>query len=244
MTEHILIVDDDRDHAESIGDVLDMRGYAIEIAVSGEEALAKFAGGRFDLTLMDVRLPGMNGVETFFHFRRLRPDAKVILMTGYSVERLIEDALKGGALGVLRKPFSVEKLVEAVERAKPHGIVLLADDDPAFAESASDILSAAGYRIERAATGQEALDKTLTTPIDCLILDLRLPVLSGVEVFLRLREAGRAVPTIMATGFANEGRAALDRAPFDMLLIKPFGPTALLDAIRAAIGKQRNSHDA
>jgi len=94
MTMRVLIVDDDRDHAESIADILLSEGYAVEVAFSGESALKRFTEVEFDVTLMDVRLPGMNGVEAFFLFRKVRPGVRVIIMTGYSVEQLIAQARK------------------------------------------------------------------------------------------------------------------------------------------------------
>ena len=62
---HVLIVDDDVDHAESLADVIDMRGHTTALAASGEEALAHFHAGEFDFVLLDIKLPGINGVETF-----------------------------------------------------------------------------------------------------------------------------------------------------------------------------------
>ncbi len=76
MSARILVIDDDRDHADSIVDILMMRGHAVEAAFSGESGVEIFREGYFDLVFMDVKLPGMNGVETFFEFKKIRPDAR------------------------------------------------------------------------------------------------------------------------------------------------------------------------
>jgi two-component system response regulator HydG len=190
---------------------------------------------------MDVKLPGMNGVETFFEFRKIRPDVKVMMMTGFSVEQLVAQAVDNGALGVLRKPFAISDLLEVLENVKPRGMVLVADDDPDFAMSVEPILTQNGYRVEIARTGQEALEKVSTAGVNCLLLDLRMPVLSGLEVYLRLKEAGRTIPTILVTGFADQEHEAISRLqPFaDALLIKPFNPADLLRAIEAAADAKR-----
>jgi len=239
----ILIVDDDQDHAESIADILLMHGYAVEVALSGESALKRFAEVEFDVTLMDVRLPGMNGVETFFRFRKARPGARVIIMTGYSVEQLIAQAMEGGAASVLYKPFQVGNLLEALKKAKPRGLVLVADDDAEFAESTVNILASSGYRADIARTGQEALGKLRSAAIDCLILDLRLPVMSGIEVFLELRGLGLMVPTILVTGFPGDGEQARKTFSDETMLIKPFDPAMLLAVIEAAM-ESRHGVDA
>lgn len=235
MGIRILIVEDDRDHAESLADILEMRGHDVELAHTGEQAFRRFCEADFDITLMDVKLPGMNGVETFFEFRKVRPDARVLLMTGFSVEHLIAQAVEDGALGVLRKPFNAQDLFDAIETVKPRGLVLVADDDPCFTSSIIPVLSAQGYRVETAGTGEEALRKLSQCRVDCLLLDVRMPVLSGLEVYLQLKRSGRLVPTILITAYAADDETQQLRLLTQGVLIKPFDPDALLRRL-AALG--------
>jgi two-component system response regulator HydG len=240
MSARILIVDDDSDHGESIADLLDLRGYEAELATSGEAAAARFREVDFDLVFMDVKLPGMNGVETFFEFRRIRPDAKVVMMTGYSVAQLVAQAVENGALGVLHKPFAIDDLLTTLEQVKPRGMVLVADDDPDFAASVVPLLASRGYSVEVARTGEEAVAMAAVPRIDCLILDLRMPTLSGLEVYHQIKAAGRIIPTIFITAFGDEGggECAGDVAQIKALsegfLTKPFDPAVLLRAVEAA----------
>ena len=117
MSRCIFVVDDDRDHAESIADILALQGDDVVLAFSGEEAVRRFGEQAFDLTLMDVKLPGMNGVEAFFELRRQRPDAIVVMMTGFSLEHLLAQAMLSGADGILHKPFAAAQLLEAITHA-------------------------------------------------------------------------------------------------------------------------------
>jgi len=114
MNRAILVVDDDRDHAESIADILASRGFQVEMSFTGEDAVRRSAERPYDLTLMDVKLPGMNGVEAFFEVRRHHPAAPIIMMTGYSVEQLLSQAVLSGAEAILHKPFAVDVLLRAV----------------------------------------------------------------------------------------------------------------------------------
>ena len=236
MKARVFIIDDDRDHAESVADLLEFKGYAVELAFSGEEGVQRFRERDFDIVMMDVRLPGMNGVETFFEFRKIRPDARVLMMTGFSVEELVAQAIDHGALGVLHKPFAIDDLLAKLEQVKPRGMVLVADDDPDFAQSVEPVLRQSGYAVEIARDGREALLKASSPAITCLILDLRMPLLSGLEVYLRLKEAGRVMPTILVTGFVDEQNAARMRlGGFTAgVLLKPFDPAELLRALEAA----------
>ena len=236
MSRRVLIIDDDRDHAESIVDILSMRGHQVEAAFSGEAGVKVFREEDFDLVFMDVKLPGMNGVETFFEFKKIRPDAKVMMMTGYSVEQLLSQAIENGAMGVLRKPFAIADLLHVLDEVKPRGLVLVADDDPDFAESLKPILTEQGYRVEIASTGQEALEKAAREGVNCLVLDLAMPLLTGVEVYLKLKESGKSIPTIFVTGMPDEKSAALAdlRQVENGILLKPFDPRDLIHAIATA----------
>jgi len=234
--KHVLIVDDDRDHAESLADVLDMRGHTVDICYTGEDAVIRFGEVDFDFVLLDVKLPGIDGLETFLQMKKIRPTARVMMMTGYSLEQVVAQAIEGGALGVLYKPFAAAQLLEALSQVKPRGAVLIADDDEDFVDSIEPILSRAGYGVEIAATGIEALDKVLHGTIDCLILDLHLPGMSGAQVYAQLIEAGRAVPTVIVTGGStNVERDARVSAGACDVLYKPFDPRALLAAVGAAV---------
>ena len=182
MTARVLVIDDDRDHAESIADILSMRGHNVEAAFSGEQGVEVFRQHDFDIVFMDVKLPGMNGVETFFEFKKIRPDARVMMMTGFSLEQLITQALEHGAMGVLRKPFAIQDLLQVLEQIRPRGMVVVADDDPDFAASLEPILTQNGYRVVIASTGEEALAKAGEDGVDCLVLDLSMPLLTGIDV--------------------------------------------------------------
>jgi len=238
MSARVLVIDDDRDHAESIVDILSMRGHKVEAAFSGEAGVNVFKSGHFDIVFMDVKLPGMNGVETFFEFRKIRPDVKVMMMTGYSVEQLISQAIENGALGVLRKPFAIADLLRTLEEIKPRGIVLVADDDPEFSDSLKPVLTRHGYTVVVASTGKEAFEKATAAGVDCLVLDLAMPLMTGMEVYLKLKNAGKSIPTIFVTGSAGEKDAALDdlAQAENGILLKPFDPHELLRAIDMATG--------
>ncbi|HWE74893.1 MAG TPA: response regulator [Stellaceae bacterium] len=242
MTARVLVIDDDRDHAESIADILSMRGHRVEAAFSGEQGVEIFREQDFDIVFMDVKLPGMNGVETFFEFKKIRPDARVMMMTGFSLEQLIKQALENGALGVLRKPFAIQDLLHVLDQVKPRGMVLVADDDPDFSASLEPILVQHGYTVVTAATGEEALAKASAEGVNCLVLDLSMPLLTGIDVYRKLRAAGKEVPTIFVTGLPGDRVNAMSELHSDGgLLMKPFDPSDLLRAIASATAPGKNA---
>jgi two-component system response regulator HydG len=229
----VFIVDDDRDLAESLSIALEGSGCEVEIAYSGEEAIRIFREKDFDIAFMDVKLPGKNGVESFLEIKKMKPGIKVVMMTGYSVEQLLEQALDNGAWGILHKPIDMNKLLEMLRDAGEQGI-LVVDDDPDFVESTRDFLSNCGYRVFVAENGEEAIRRVRSNSIDVLILDLRMPILDGLETCLQLKKEGLSVPTIIVTAFAEEEKSSIDvlcLMPVCGLLRKPFDPNDLIEAV-------------
>jgi CheY-like chemotaxis protein len=109
MSQRVLVVDDDPDVAESCAEMLRAQGCVVEIARNGQEAVDRFGVEHYDIAFMDIRMPVMNGVDSFLAIKRMKPDARIVLMTGHSEERA-EEALARGALAVLLKPVRLRQL--------------------------------------------------------------------------------------------------------------------------------------
>ncbi len=230
----LLVVDDDRDFAESLAEVLQMAGHDVDVALSGEQALSHCRDGRFDLALVDVRMSGMSGVESLRAMRALQPSLRAIMMTGYAVEPQLEEALACGAWRVLSKPLDLDSLLAMVEVGCTALRVLVADDDRDVADSLAQALELAGHRTAVARDGAEALSEVLRRRPDVLVLDLRMPLRSGVEVVRDLARQGVAPAIVVVTGFAREERAALAELEAQGLLAvleKPVHPDALLNVM-------------
>lgn len=143
----ILIVDDDEGMCETLSDVMEDKGYNTSIALDGHGAVEKVREMDFDVVLMDIRMPGMNGVETFKQIKGIQPETAVVIMTAYAVEDLIGEALREGVYGVLHKPFDMERVLDLIESVKQVKSILVVDDDPDTSESLKDILEARDYQV-------------------------------------------------------------------------------------------------
>lgn len=112
----ILLVDDDRLVLAALGQALQMAGYEVETATSGKEALALCEQLSPDLVVLDMRMPGMDGIEVA---RRLRENTRIpfIFLTAYGDEEVVERAVEAGALGYLIKPVDSPQLLAAVKTA-------------------------------------------------------------------------------------------------------------------------------
>jgi DNA-binding NtrC family response regulator len=107
----VLIVDDDSGTCETLSDILTGSGFIVAVAKCGEECLEKIKKSHFDFVLMDVKMPGLSGVETFKIIRDMDKETKVIIMTAYSVDDLVLEAVKEGAFSVIYKPLNLDSLI-------------------------------------------------------------------------------------------------------------------------------------
>lgn len=115
-SQFVMIVDDDRDWAESVADLFQAYGYDVEVLANGRQAVERARQGEFDIAFMDVHMPVMNGIDSFLEIRKTRPKAKVVMMTG-SRDPFVGRALDAGAMALLEKPFGFERMLELVETA-------------------------------------------------------------------------------------------------------------------------------
>ncbi len=119
MTEplRILVVDDNEDLLKTLSLILKRSGFDVEMASDGYTAVDRYMHGDYNLTLMDVDMPGLNGVEAFRLIRQKDPAASVILMTGHSDDDLIKLAVDEGAHCVLFKPMHIDKILNTIKDA-------------------------------------------------------------------------------------------------------------------------------
>ncbi len=110
--QRILVVDDERNMRTTLADILTDEGFEVSTAESGEKAVKICKHQPFDAVLMDVRMPGIDGIEAFRRIRRQGHEARVIMMSAYSVEHLIEETLEEGVVAFLRKPLDAAQLLE------------------------------------------------------------------------------------------------------------------------------------
>jgi DNA-binding NtrC family response regulator len=117
QTAHILIVDDEEHVRFAMRETLEPLGYTCEEAGSGQQALEKFAPERFDLVLLDYRMPDGDGLFTLKEIRKLNSDVPILFVTAYGSKDLALQALREGAYDYFTKPFDIEEVRVVVRRA-------------------------------------------------------------------------------------------------------------------------------
>jgi two-component system, OmpR family, alkaline phosphatase synthesis response regulator PhoP len=112
----VLIVDDEKNILLTLSQSLEVLQLETDTATNGEEALAKLKEKEFGLILLDIRMPGMDGMQVLRQVREIRPDIRIIMISAYGTIGLAVEAMKLGAVDFIQKPFSPEEIRALVSR--------------------------------------------------------------------------------------------------------------------------------
>ncbi|NIM52690.1 MAG: response regulator [Gemmatimonadales bacterium] len=143
MSENrVLLVDDEKEFVSVLAERLEARGLEVDTAESGETALAKAQRRQFDAILLDMAMPGMDGIQTLQGLLEINPDLQVILLTGRATMKQAVEAMKLGALDLLEKPADIGTIVARIEEAAKKKSSLA---DKRIDDEMSDILRKKGW---------------------------------------------------------------------------------------------------
>jgi two-component system, NtrC family, response regulator HydG len=231
----ILVVDDERDTCENLQDIFSEMGYQVDIACNGEDALKLVAGTHYDIALLDLKMPGMDGLELYRRIRKVSAGTVAIVVTAYASSATADSILEAGAWRILSKPVEFTSLLAAVGEAVNQPLVLLVDDDPDLCESLWELFRDQGYRVCLAHDVASASERVKRSPYQVVLIDFKLPQGNGTEVLKLVQSQTPQARTIMITGYRNEMEQAVQEAVkrgADAVCYKPFDVPQLLDTVR------------
>lgn len=113
----VMVVDDQAGIRLLLHEILKGEGYTALLAANGSQALKMIQEQDVALVLLDMKIPGMKGTEILKKMKELKAGIKVMIMTAYSNEQIVQDAMKSGAIACFSKPFDISELVAAIKRA-------------------------------------------------------------------------------------------------------------------------------
>lgn len=120
MNPKILLVDDEKTMVKYLSKRLIKRGFDVSVAYSGLSALEEIKKNDFDLVLLDVLMPEMDGIETLKEIKKIRPETEVVMLTGHASVKVGIDGMKSGAFNYILKPFDLNDLLEEINLACEH----------------------------------------------------------------------------------------------------------------------------
>lgn len=230
----VLVVDDDRRMVRTMLDILLMKGFGAEPAYDGAEAVAKVQASPYDLVLMDLKMPGNDGLEALRGIRGIAPEMPVVLMSAYASDEEVAEAKTLGACNILSKPVDLQMLLSFLSVLKRGPSVLIVDDDPGFCRTLNDILQSRGYRVATEGEPDRALDILERQYALVVIVDAKLGSADAVATMERIRARYPTKPVIVVTAYREQMIGSLEqaiRAGAHTCFYKPFEVDALLNVI-------------
>jgi DNA-binding NtrC family response regulator len=125
MSEKVLLVDDEQDFLDTLGERMRGRGMDVATTTSAEEALKKVDAESYDAIVLDLMMPEMDGLELLKAIKKKRPELQVILLTGYATVGKGIEAMKLGAVDFLEKPADLKVLTEKIKEAQAQKMVIV-----------------------------------------------------------------------------------------------------------------------
>lgn len=237
---NILVVDDLRSIRLTLGGILEDKGHNVVTAEDGYQAIEAVKKSHFDAIFMDIKMPGINGVQTFREVKKIDPKAAVIMMTAYSVEDLVKEALEEGAYAIAYKPFDIDRIIALIEELLERTLILVVDDQFADRERLKGILEDKGYRVATARDGAEAIEMVKSRHYDIIFLDVRLPGMDGVETFEQVKKIDPEATVIMMTGYTEEDlvKRALSEGAYTCIY-KPFDMEKVIGLVEEIAGERK-----
>ena len=239
----VLIVDDDDSYRSTLSDILLLNNWNVDEVGDGYKAIDLIRQKFYDAILLDINMPGIDGIKTFTEIKNIQPNAVVFMITAYNADK-VRDLLDTGVTTVLQKPFDVEKLAEMISRAEKKGVVLIADASDTDRQTLLSLLGTKGYRAFVAKTGAEAIAYAKNNEIDIVLIDMKLPDMDGPAVIEQIKKEKPLISIIATTDESLDGiMDSLTKKGAYSCILKPFDAEIILHEINTLVENRSSLKD-
>jgi len=228
----VLVVDDEQDTCANLADIFTDLGYEVDVAYDGPSALELVKQKTYDIALLDLKMPGMDGLELFKRIKQISHGTVAIVVTAYATSETARKILAAGAWQIMPKPVEFSALLWQVNEALDQPLVLVVDDDHELCHTLWDLFREQNLRVHVAHDADAAFERLRNNDFNVVLIDFKLPKGSGVDVLRSVQEQNPQARTILITGHRNEAELAIKEAldqGADAVCYKPFNVPELLD---------------
>lgn len=243
-TPAILIVDDEEDACQNLADILSDCGYRVDVAYDGFSALDLVRAQTYDIALLDLKMPGMDGLTLYRKIKNLSAGTMAIVVTAFAAKATANEALAEGVLKVFSKPVDFPRLMELMGLALERPLALLVDDDVDLCSNVWDLLNEHGYRVCLAHDENEAAIRLETREYHVVLIDMKLPQGDGSGVFEKVRKTNPQTPVIAITGCLAETEQILQKiisGGGNAVCYKPFDVPELLKTLERLVQNRKSA---
>jgi DNA-binding response OmpR family regulator len=242
-TKRVLIVDDETNMRTTLADILSDEGYVIDTVPDGASAVEMCTKYTYEVILLDVRMPGIDGLETFRRIRRQCENARVIMMSAFSADELKRSTLEEGAVAFLSKPLDIDHVISLIKGLR-ESTVLVVTEDKALSQGVQSTLKAQGYWVAANASPRDALDLAEQIQFDIVLIDMKIPGMNGYEFYLAMKQVAPHSVAVMMTDRDDKASEKLAREAVNKtaytLLHKPLDLDNLQDLLTRITGQQKS----
>lgn len=234
----VLIVDDDVDTCENLADILSDSDYHVNVAHDGEAALELAREKPYDVALLDLKMPGMDGLTLYREIKKLQAGTVAIVVTAYASSATAEQILEAGAWQIIPKPIDVTTLLAQVEQVLDQPLVMVVDDDHDLCETLWDLLREKGYRVCLAHDVEAAAERIRNKAHQAVLVDMKLPDGDGRKVLKLVRKTNPQARTLLISGYRDEMSDGIEQALREGaggVCYKPFDVPQLLQTVQSLV---------
>lgn len=231
----LLIVDDEPDTCANLSDIFTDLGYQVDVAHDGPSALKLVKQNSYDVALLDLKMPGMDGLELYRRIREISAGTVAIVVTAYASGNTAAAVLEAGAWKLLAKPVNFPQLLELVNEAMNQPLVLVVDDDYDLCDSLWELFRDRAFRVCLAHDVPEAINALKQRNYNVVVIDLKLPTGMGTKVLEFVRQANPQARSVVITGHRSETEELVEQAlsgGASAVCYKPFNVGQLLEIVR------------
>jgi FixJ family two-component response regulator len=241
----ISVVDDDESIRRTTTFLIESFGLRAAAFESAENFLKSGQLHDTSCLIVDVQMPGMNGLQLQSELAAAGYDIPIIFITAYDNKVSRQRAIQAGAVAFLGKPFGDEELLRTIRSAlraefeATKDLISVVDDDESIRRSTTLLIESFGFRATAFESAESFLKSGQLHDTSCLILDVQMPNMNGLELQSELAAAGYSIPIIFVTAYDDkESRGRAMQAGAVAFLGKPFSDEQLLQTVRSALGHE------
>lgn len=213
IAKKILVVDDEKVVRDFLSRFLTLEYMQVKVAEGGLQAIAMAKEEQFDIIFVDMRMPNMDGLEALKELKKINPCSKYIMMTGYSIDKLLEQTGNEKIDAFIKKPFAIDEIASILEDSSQQktsleikNVLVVGHEEPTIVFFKRLLKN---YNVVCVNTGLEALVQIGGGDFDAVFLDMSLTDKAGTELCAKIREVNPKLEIILTLGDAAKNDGAV-----------------------------------
>jgi len=198
---NILVVDDEQGIRITLAGILEDEGYNVVVAENGYKGVEAAEKTKFKFAFIDMKMPGIDGIETFKRIRKASPDTIIFFMTAFIAEDLLKEAVKLKTQAILYKPLDIDLVLKVIKKDLTETNILIIDDDYSVRETLKGVLEDKGYMVDCVEDGLTAIEMTRKMHYDIMFIDIVMPGIDGFQTLSEIKKISPRTNVIIMTGY-------------------------------------------